>query len=78
MNSILLRRNVAVAGKRLLDALAEEEQINISSARTLGNATILKRWRAARKDVERSAEHYAIALENYSEAVLTEMKPQKS
>jgi hypothetical protein len=65
-----LHSTVAETSARLIDAFAEEQRTNLLCANNPADPASLELWRAARREVERIAEHYAIALEHYREAVL--------
>lgn len=58
--------------KRLANALAEEQKSFVPGARHSGDAVNRERWRTAFREIERSAKRYAIALENYRVAALSE------
>lgn len=81
MNSTLLRREVLKTSKRLMDALAEERRVNSMSADDQEHATVLEYWKKARGEVECAVGHYAVALDNYREAlfesVLSELGRRK-
>ena len=68
-----LYREVVESRKRLMGGLAEERSAHAVSARSPMDATILDRWRTVRSEVERAAGYYAIAIENYTEAVLSDL-----
>lgn len=66
---------VLESGKRLADALAEERKTNKPKVQNPENTAQLERWTRARSEVARAVEYYALSLENFREAVLTEVAP---
>ena len=68
-----LRWEVMESRKRLIAACTEEQKASDLIAHYPEDATILQHWRTVRDEVRRAAEHYAIALDNYLEGVLSEL-----
>jgi len=59
--------------ERLIGGLAEERRAHAVSARSPGNAAVLARWKNVRSQVERAAGHYAMAIDTYTDAVLSDL-----
>jgi len=64
-----LRDAMLVTGERLLKALALEHRLNRLSAKKAPDSTVLEKWRESRRDVERLAEEYVVAIEHYRQAL---------
>ena len=71
MELTLRHREVMKSGKRLVDALDEARTVTGLISGNSEDVTITDRWRLAREAVTEAAEDYAIALENYREAVVS-------
>jgi hypothetical protein len=59
--------------ERLIGGLAEERRAHAVCARSPADAAILDRWKTLRSEVQRAAEYYAMAIENYTEAILADL-----
>ena len=75
MDSAQLYRDLVESGDRLLRALASERKNGPFNHARLGSTRSLGRCRAARREVEKSAEVYAVALRTYRMAMLSELEP---
>jgi len=65
------------SGDRLVDALAEEKNAADQGTGYPEDVTTPERWRTASRAVRHAAEYYTIALENYRQAVLSELARRK-
>jgi len=74
MDSASRHLELVESGKHLTDALAAERKVYLLSARNLGDQ---ERWRRTLREIKRLAKLYAIALENYREATLSELDRHK-
>jgi phosphoserine phosphatase len=77
MDMAQLNTDLQQASERLLEALTHEREAR-SGNRTGTWMTSQYRLRAARRDVERSVESYALALRSYRVAILAEFAPPET
>lgn len=73
LDSARLYLDLVETRKRLLHGLAEEREAHAVSASNPGDAATRDRWQTVRGEVERGAGYYARAIENYTEALLSDL-----
>jgi len=78
MDSSQLYVELLRSGERMVGALANEREANIFSPADLTYERWQDRLAIARRDVQRAAEYYALALKNFRETMLSELVPHES
>jgi hypothetical protein len=73
LDSARLYLDLVDTRKRLLNGLAEEREAHAISAGTPGDAATRDHWQTVRSQVERGAGCYAMAIGNYTEALLSDL-----